>query len=89
MKKRLNFKTNKSSKMEESIQHNSVNPFNPNGLAYPISRTSPFPFLGFLGGIFHFYSNFNSKFCKQTVETLIRCRRSGSALFAYVPQKGC
>ena len=25
-----------------------------------------------LGGIFHFYSNFNTTFCKQTVETLIR-----------------
>ena len=25
-----------------------------------------------LGGSFHFYSNFNSKLCKQTVETLIR-----------------
>ena len=25
-----------------------------------------------LGGIFHFYSNFERKFCKQTVETLIR-----------------
>ena len=39
-----------------------------------------------LGGIFHFYSNFDRAFCKQTVETLIG-RHSGSALFAYVPQK--
>ena len=38
-----------------------------------ISWTISFTFLGLLGGIFHFYSNFNSTFCKQTVETLIRC----------------
>ena len=38
-----------------------------------INWTSPFPFEGFLGGIFHFYSNFHRTFCKQTVETLIRC----------------
>ena len=35
---------------------------------------SPFLFYGILGGIFHFYSNFNRTFCKQTVETLIRRR---------------
>ena len=28
---------------------------------------------GMLGGIFHFYSNFERTFCKQTVETVIRC----------------
>ena len=27
-----------------------------------------------LGGIFHFYSSFNRKLCKQTVETLVRRR---------------
>ena len=32
-----------------------------------INLTSPFPFQGMLGGIFHFYSNFNRTFCKQTV----------------------
>ena len=31
-----------------------------------ISRTAPFPILGVLGGIFHFYSNFDRTFCKQT-----------------------
>ena len=34
-----------------------------------ISRMSPLQILGVLGGIFHFYSNFNRIFCKQTVET--------------------
>ena len=38
-----------------------------------INWTSPFPNLGLLGGIFHFYSNFKKHFCKQTVENLIRC----------------
>ena len=36
--------------------------------------TSPFPILGLLGGIFHFYSNFKRNFCKQTVKNLIRRR---------------
>ena len=38
-----------------------------------IKWTSLFPFWGLLGGIFHLYSNLNRTFCKQTVETLIRC----------------
>ena len=37
-----------------------------------IDRTSLFQMLGVLGGIFHFYSNLNRTFCKQTVVTLIR-----------------
>ena len=37
-----------------------------------IAWTCPFPFLGFLGGIFPFDSNSNRTFCKQTVENLIR-----------------
>ena len=37
-----------------------------------IDWTSPFPILGLLDGIFHFYSNFKRHFCKQTVENLIR-----------------
>ena len=37
-----------------------------------INWNSPFLFKGMLGGIFHFYSNLNGTFCKQTVETLIR-----------------
>ena len=39
-----------------------------------IDWTSQFPILWLLGGIFHFYSNFKRKFCKQTVENLIRRR---------------
>ena len=42
-----------------------------------ITRTSPFPLSGVLGGIFHFYSNFNGIFCtKQTVKILIRHRNN-------------
>ena len=57
-------------------------------MKYPISisRTSPFLILGMLDGIFHFYSNSNRTLYEQTVESLIR---SGSMLFAYVPQKRC
>ena len=39
-----------------------------------ISRTSPFPILRVLGGVFHFYSNSNRTLCEHTVETLIRRR---------------
>ena len=42
------------------------------GFPTTISRTCPFPVLGVLDGIFLFYLNFNSIFCKQNVETLIR-----------------
>ena len=37
-----------------------------------IHLSGPYPLYGLMGGIFHFYSNFNRTFCKQTVETLIR-----------------
>ena len=40
-----------------------------------INWNSPFLFYWMLGGISHFYSNFNRTFCKKAVETLIRCRR--------------
>ena len=49
--------------------------------------TSPFPFFELLGGIFYFNSNFKRTFDKQKVETLIRCRISGSALFALTHKK--
>ena len=49
-------------------------PFMPNGIPPLINWTSPFPFLGFLSGILHFYSNFKRNFCLQTVEHLIRRR---------------
>ena len=39
-----------------------------------INWTSPFPILGLLGGICHFYSNFKRNLCKQTVENQIRRR---------------
>ena len=54
----------------------SINPFKANQLNFPflISRTRPYPILGVLGVIFHFYSNSNRTFCEQTVEVLIRRR---------------
>ena len=39
-----------------------------------ISRKSPFKIIGVLGGVFHFFPNFNRTFCKQTVKILIRHR---------------
>ena len=33
-----------------------------------MNGTIPFPILGLLGGIFHFYSNFKRTFCKRTVK---------------------
>ena len=41
----------------------------------PTSLTGQFPIKGLLGSIFHFYSNLNRTFCKQTVENLIRMWR--------------
>ena len=40
-------------------------------LTSAISRTSPFPIVGGLDGIFHFFANLTRKFCKQTMEILI------------------
>ena len=49
-----------------------IKPFMPNVFShhYQLDESS----LEFWGGIFHFYSTFNRKFCKQTVENLIRRR---------------
>ena len=45
----------------------------PIDLSTLITWTSPFPILGALGGIFHFFpQNFSSTFCKQAVKILIR-----------------
>ena len=44
----------------------------PNGISHLIDWNSRFLFKGVLGGIFHFYSRFYRKLCKQTVETLTR-----------------
>ena len=49
--------------------------FMPNEFSHLINWTSPFSIFGLSGGIFHFDSNFDRLFCKQTVETLIRSRR--------------
>ena len=54
--------------------------------------SSPFPFLGLLGGIFHFYSNFKKIKQTNSGETDQTPRFAAShlffALFADVPQKG-
>ena len=34
-----------------------------------INWMSPFPILGLLAGVFHFYSNFKRNLCKQTGRT--------------------
>ena len=45
--------------------------------------SGPFPIKGLLGGIFHFYSNFDRTFCEQTVETLIRRRGLRRLIWVY------
>ena len=55
-------------------------------LASRLIWISRFTFYGMLGGIFHFYSNFDRTVCQQKVEALSRRRASRSALFAYAPQ---
>ena len=49
------------------------NPFMPNEISQRYLLEQSISVLGMLGGIFHFYSNFYRKFCKQTVENLSRC----------------
>ena len=53
----------------------AFNPFMPNGISHRYQLKQSISVLRdviMLGGIFHFYLNFNRKLCKQTVETLIR-----------------
>ena len=61
-------------------------------MEYPsvMNWTSPFPILGLLGDIFHFYLIFKRNFFKQTENRsdATYCGVwSGFALFANVPQK--
>ena len=71
----------------------SFNLLKPNGIFLSYKFDQSIFVLRVVKWYFHFHSNFNRTFCKQTVETLIRRRIcgvwSGSALFAYVPQKRC
>ena len=60
--------------------------FNPNGISHSYQLDQSISVLRVVSGIFQLYSNFSRTFCKQKVETLLRVQ-SGSALFAYVPQK--
>ena len=59
----------------------AFNPFMPNGISkcYQLEQSISVLrdvrwYFWMLGGIFHFYSSFHRKLCKQTVETLIRRR---------------
>ena len=52
----------------------TLNPFKPNGISLHYQLDQSISILRVvLWYFFHFYSNFNRTFCKQTVETLIRC----------------
>ena len=71
----------------------SFNPFMQSGISHPYQLKQSTSVLRDVKWYFSFLFNFNRKLCKQTVETLIRHRvrlgrLSGSALFAYVPEKG-
>ena len=48
-----------------------VNPFMPYGFSHLYQLDESISNLGLFGGIFHFYSNFDRTFCKETVENLI------------------
>ena len=52
----------------------AFNPFMTNGIAHPYQLEQSISVLRdvMFGGIFHFYSSFDRKLCKQTVESLIR-----------------
>ena len=53
----------------------TLNPFKPNGISKSYQSDHSISVLRVAGCVFfHFYSNFNRIFCKQTVETLIRHR---------------
>ena len=70
----MNILTN-SQQMKCSISTGSamfVSPFMPNGFSNLYQLDEFIYNFRVVSGIFHFYSNFNRTFCKQTVETLIR-----------------
>ena len=52
----------------------AFNPFMPNGISHPYQLEQSISVLRDVRWYFHFYSSFNRKLCKQTVETLIRRR---------------
>ena len=45
----------------------SLNPFKPSGVSQRYQLEQSTSVLRVVGGILHFYSNFNRTFCKQTV----------------------
>ena len=50
----------------------AFNPFMQNGISHCYQLEQSISVLRMVGGIFHFYSYFNRKVCKQKVETVIR-----------------
>ena len=48
-----------------------LNPFMSNGISHYYKLGQYISVLGVLGAIFHIFPNFNRRFCKKTVETLI------------------
>ena len=52
----------------------NVNPFKPNGISHCYHLDQSISVLRDAGCYFSVCSNFHRTFCKQTVETLIRCR---------------
>ena len=50
----------------------AINPFMPNGISHHNQLKQSISVLRDVRCIFHLYSNFNTKLCKQTVETMIR-----------------
>ena len=58
----------------EELLKLELNPFMVNGTSHRYQLEHSISLLRDVGGIFHFYSNFNRTFCNQTVETLIRRR---------------
>ena len=64
--------------MNGNIQPVHEIPFKPVGISHRYNWNRPFLTIsvirlkGMFGSIFHFHSNFNRTFCKQTVRTLIK-----------------
>ena len=53
----------------------AFNPLMPNGISHRYQMKQSISVLRMLGGIFHFYSNFNRKLVKQAVEPDVNLKR--------------
>ena len=56
------------------LMRTAFNPFMPNGISHSYQLEQSISVLRDVRWYFSFFSSFNRKLCKQTVETLIRCR---------------